>query len=205
MRRLAQLLSLTLLTGAMAVSAAPALATTDWAVNGTALAPGQEVPVKFMSVTPIQVLVPQMGVDITCASWKAKGTLVGGTQGTGELIKPHFAHCTENENGSLVSVKLHTLEHVHLQTDTEHPAGMPSTIEIGVLELCFAKGRCEPASGIKGILDSVGPDTTEGNLVDFPQPPLPGSTLMLGAANAEIVGKAVFKLQKHATLSQVEL
>jgi hypothetical protein len=203
MRRFALVFFLAVLVGAFAVGAAPALAgPTDWAVNGEPLAPGEEVGVKFASTTPIELIAPDQGIDITCARWKAKGKLVGGVQGTGELVKPKLARCTEpGVSGSTVRVKIE-LESVTIQTDTDHPAGAEFTIEWGLLGQCFRKSHTEP---IAGIVDSFGPDPAAGNAVDFPQPSLPATTLTIGGSPAELVGKGAFKLPKHATLSQVEL
>jgi hypothetical protein len=206
MRRLALFFSLALLVGVFAVAASPALAgNTDWTVNGTPLAPGQEVSVKFASITPFQLIAPEQGIDITCASWKAKGTLVGGETGTGELVKPKFAHCTQMEEGTPITVKVQ-MTSVMLHTDLNRPVGSPETTEFELIGICFKKGHCEPFLEIVGTVDSLGPIPGEGgNVVDFPQPSLPATTLTIGGSPAELVGKAVFKLPKHATLSQAEL
>jgi hypothetical protein len=199
MRRPVPLILGVLLAGLLAGAPSALAGQTDWAINGVPLPPGDEVPVKLTSVTPFQLIVPEMGIDITCTTWKSKGRLVGGNVGTGELSKSKFSHCTD---ASHAPVKVH-LERVPLNTDLEHPVGVGPTTEV-VYELCFAKGRCEPANGIKGIADAIGP-TGEGNLIDFPQPPLPASTLMFEGSPAEIVGEAAFRLPKQAILSQAEL
>ena len=203
MRRLAVLFCVVFLVGAFAAPSALA-GPTDWAVNGEPLAAGQEVSVKFASVTPVQLIAPALGIDITCTSWTAKGRLVGGDVGTGELVKPKFAHCTEMEEGLAIPVAVR-MTTVPIQTDLNRPVGTPETTEIGPIDICFKKGRCEPAREITGTVDSVGPIAGGGNLLDFPQPSLPASTLTIGGTPAELVGEAVFKLPKHATLSQVEL
>jgi hypothetical protein len=205
MRRFALVFLAVLLVGVPAVAAPPALAgTMDWAVNGEPLAPGQEISVKFASTTPVQLVAPERGIDITCTSWKAKGTLVGGEVGTGEFVKSKLAHCTEMEEGIPIGVKVQ-FTNVKLRTDLVHPVGSEATTEFELIGICFKKGRCEPALEIAGIADSLGPSPAGGNLVDFPQPSLPASTLTVGGSPAELVGKAAFRLPKHATLSQVEL
>lgn len=200
MRRFALVLLLAVLGGAFAV-VAPALAATDWAVNGEPLPAGQEVAVRFATVAPVQLITPATGVDITCASWKAKGTLVGGETGTGELVNSKLGHCVDANN---VHVKVQFTK-VKLHTDLVAPAGTPDTTEFEIIGICFKKGLCEPPVEIKGTADSVGPNPGEANLVDFPQPALPNSDLTVGGGPAELVTKAVFKLPRHATLSQAEL
>jgi hypothetical protein len=204
MRRLALLFSTVLLVGAFAIGAPVALAgPTDWAVNGTPLAAGQEVSVKFATTAPVQLIAPDAGVDITCASWKAKGTLVGGETGTGELVKSKLAHCTEPFEGHAVTVKVQ-LTKVTLHTDLVRPAGTPESTEFELVGICFKKVHCEPTLQINGTVDTLGPSLGEPNLVDFPQPSLPATTLTIGGSPAELVTKAAFKLPKHATLTQVE-
>ncbi len=200
MRRFALVFTGMLLVGVFAVAAAPALAgQTDWAVNGVPLAPGQEESVKFASTTPIELIAPGIGVHIVCASWKAKGKLVGGERGTGELVKPRFAKCTEPSGASKVKLELETIT---VKTDADHPVGAEATIEWGLLGICFRKGRDE--LDIAGIVDSFGPDPAAGNAVEFPQPSLPATTLTIGGSPGELVGKGAFKLPRHAMLSQVE-
>jgi hypothetical protein len=200
MRRFALVISVLVLLGALAVGAAPALGSTDWAVNGQPLAPGQEVAVKFASVAPVQVTSPATGLDFTCATWKAKGTLVGGETGTGELVSSKLGRCVDADG---IRVKVQITK-VKLHTDLFEPVGTPETTEFEIIGICFKKGRCEPAKEINGTADSVGPSGA-ANLVSFPQPALPGSTLTFGGSPAELVTEAVFKLPKHATLSQTEL
>ncbi len=201
MRRFALVFSVVLLVGVFGAAAEPALAgTTDWAVNGVALTPGQEVAVKFASVSPIQLTVPGQEIDATCAKWKAKGKLVGGTQGTGELTSVKFSKCTEaGATGRAVRVKIE-IPHVPIQTDSDHPVGTPTTIEWPLVGL-FRKGIKELE--IAGVVDAFGPK--EGNLVDFPQPSLEATTLTVGGSPAQLVGEGRFTLPKHAMLSQVEL
>jgi hypothetical protein len=202
MRRLALVFSVVLLVGVFAVAAAPALAgQTDWAVNGVPLAPGQEVPVKFAATTPMELIAPAQGIDITCTTFKGKGTLVGGTQGTGSLTSVKMSHCTE-AGPVLVKVRIE-FEGVTIQTDTNRPPGAEYTIEWGLLGQCFRKGHTELR--IAGEVDSFGPSPAGGNAVEFPQPSLPATTLTIGGSPAELVGRGAFTLPKHATLSQVEL
>ena len=209
MRRLALFFSVALLVGLLAVGISPALAAnTDWTVNGTPLAPGQQVSVKFASITPIQLVAPTQGIDITCASWKAKGTLVGGEPGTGELVHSKFAHCTQMEEGAPGPIKAKVqMTSVTLHTGTEPPVGSAGTTTFQLIgdDCTFKKPHCEPTAPIMGRTESFGPTPGEaGNVVDFPQPALPASTLTIAGSPAELVGKAVFKLPKHATLSQTE-
>jgi len=209
MRRLALFFSLALLVCGLAVTAPPALAgSTDWAVNGTPLAPGQEVSVKFASITPFQVVAPDQGIDVTCTSWKAKGTLVGGETGTGELVKPKFAHCTQMEEGAPGPVKAKVLlTSVKLRTGFIPPAGGKETTKFELIgSICtFKKPRCEPAVEILGTAAGLGPVPGEaGNVVGFPEPPLSASTITIGGSPGELVGEAVFKLPRHAALSQAE-
>jgi hypothetical protein len=203
MQRLGLVFSSVLLMGALAGPSAALAGTTDWAVNGRPLSPGQQISVRFASVTPIEITVPAQEIEITCSSWKARGTLVGGDLGTGELVKPKLAHCTELDKGVSKSVKAQ-ITTIKLQTDFNHPVGAPATTEFTTFEVCFAKGRCEPALGIKGVLDGLGPSAA-GNLLEFPEPSLPASTLTLEGSPALLTGEATFTLPKHATLSQVEL
>jgi hypothetical protein len=201
MRRFALVFSVLVLVGALAAgAAAPALASTDWAVNGQPLAPGQEVPVKFATIAPVEFTTPATGIDFTCASWKAKGTLVGGETGTGELVNSKLGRCVD-ANSIRVKVQITKLK---LHTDLFRPVGSPATTEFEIIGICFKKGLCEPPVEIKGTVDGLGPNPGEGNLVDFPQPALPASALTIGGSPGELVTKAVFKLPKHATLSQVE-
>jgi hypothetical protein len=209
MRRLALFFSVALLVGLMAVGAAPALAgNNDWAVNGTPLAPGQEVSVKYASITPFELISPQQGIDITCASWKAKGTLVGGETGTGELVKAKFGHCMQmEEGGASVKAKVQVTK-ITLRTNPTPPAGSANTTKFQITaDACtFKKPHCEPSEAVLGFVDSLGPAPgAAGNEVDFPQPGLPSSALTVGGSPGELVGKAVFTLPKHATLSQAGL
>jgi hypothetical protein len=203
MQRFALVFVGVLLVGVPAVGASPAFAgQKDWAVNGVPLAPGQEVAVKFASTSPLELTVPDRGIQITCASWKGKGTLEGGVRGTGKLVNPKLAKCTEPGAAGPVRVKIH-LEPITLETDEEEPVGAEPTIEFGLLGKCFRKGHTEEV--IAGILDSFGPDPGDGNAIDFPDPSLPATTLTIGGSPAQLAGKAAFKLPKHAMLSQVEL
>lgn len=204
MRRFALVFSVLLLVGALAAGAAPALAgQTDWAVNGVPLVPGQEIAVKFASTTPMELISPEQGVDITCTTFKGKGVLVGGTQGTGHLTNPKMTHCTEvGPEGAVLKAKV-VFEGVTIQTDTNHPAGAEYTIEWGLLGQCFRKGHTELR--IAGVVDSFGPSPAGGNSVLFPQPSLPATTLTIGGSPGELVGRGAFTLPKHATLTQVEL
>ncbi|MGA2454553.1 MAG: hypothetical protein ABSG93_13630 [Solirubrobacteraceae bacterium] len=201
MRRFAVVFSGVLLIGVLAAGPSSAFAgPTDWAVNGEPLAPGQEIAAKFASVSPVQLIVPGLHIDVTCASWKAKATLVGGETGTGELVKPKLARCFQMEAGTNVAVKI-TIKKLTLRTDLDHAVGTAATTEFEFLGIFFRKGGKEQE--IMGIVDSFGPKP-EGNLVDFPQPSLAASTLTVGGDPAELFGEATFKLAKHATLSQVE-
>ncbi len=203
MRRLAVMFSGVLLIGVFAVAPSAALAgSTDWAVNGAPLAPGQKISAKFASIASVQLLVPELGLEVTCAGWSAKATLVGGAVGTGELIKPKFRKCTQMEHGTLVPVKL-VISEVTLNTDVNHPAGTAETTEFWIIGIFFRKGGKEEEP-INGVVDSFGPKPEEANLVNFPQPALPASNLTVGGDAAQLVAQAVFKLAKHATLSQVE-
>ncbi len=209
MRRLALFFSVALLAGLTTGGVSPALAAnTDWTVNGTPLAPGQEVSVKFASITPVQLLAPAQGIDITCTSWKAKGTLVGGEVGTGELVNSKLAHCTQMEEGAPGPIKARVhFTSVTLHTGTNPPVGSAGTTTFQVIgdDCTFKKPHCEPTSVVAGLAESFGPAPGEaGNVVDFPQPALPASALTIGGSPAELIGKAVFKLPKHATLSQAE-
>ncbi len=209
MRRLALFFSVALLAGLSAVGISPALAAnTDWTVNGTPLAPGQEVSVKFASITPIQLVSPAQGIDITCTSWKAKGTLVGGEPGTGELVNSKLGHCTQMEEGAPgpIKAKVH-FTGVTLRTGANPPVGSAGTTTFQVIgdDCTFKKPHCEPTSAVMGSAESFGPTPGEaGNVVDFPQPALPASALTVAGSPGELVGRAVFKLPKHAALSQTE-
>jgi hypothetical protein len=201
MRRFALVLSVLALLGALVVGATPALGATDWAVNGVALPPGQEVAVKFATVAPVQFTTPATGIDFSCASWKAKGTLVGGETGTGELVDSKLGRCVD-ANGIHVKVQITKAK---LHTDLFQAVGGPPTTEFEIIGICFKKGLCEPPVEIKGTADSEGPNPGEANLVSFPEPPLPASALTIGGSPGEVVTQAVFKLPRHATLSQTEL
>ena len=187
-----------LLVGASAAAASPALAAKDWAVNGAPLAPGQEVAVKFASTSPIELSVPAQGIQIVCQRFKGKGTLVGGARGTGELISAKLAKCAEPATGAKVKIKL---KPVPIETDEEEPVGAEPTIEWALLGNCFRKGHIEEI--LTGIVDSFGPNPGEANAVEFPAVSLPATTLTLGGSPAQFVGKGVFTLPKHATLSQL--
>jgi hypothetical protein len=201
MRRFALTFLAVLLVGVPAVAASPALAAPkDWAVNGVPLAPGQEVAVKFASTTPMELDAPGAGIHIVCATFKGRGTLVGGVRGTGELVNPRLAKCTEPATGTKVKIKL---EPVPVETDEEEPVGAEPTIEFGLLGKCFRKGHTEEI--LSGIVDTFGPRPDEGNAVEFPSVSLPATTLTLGGSPASLAGKGAFKLKKSATLSQVGL
>ena len=99
------------------------------------------------------------------------------------------------------------LTSVTFHTGTEPPVGSAGTTTFQVVgdDCTFKKPHCEPTSAIMGGAESLGPTPgAAGNVVEFPQPALPASTLTIGGSPAQLVGEAVFKLPKHATLSQTE-
>ena len=158
--------------GVAAVGASPAFAgPTDWAVNGVALQPGQETTVKFVSTSPVQLIVPGLEIHATCTSWKAKGKLVGGETGTGELLKPKFGHCTEPSGPSFVKVKI-KVEKIPVRTDIEPPPGAGPTTEFTIpIGIFFRKGGKELE--IAGMIDTFGPDPGEANVARLPPAPAP--------------------------------
>jgi hypothetical protein len=201
MRRLAVLFSGVLSVGALAAAAPLAQAATDWTVNGQPLAPGQEVAVKFATISPVQLTVPELGLHVTCASWKGKGTIVGGVTGTGELVNPKFSKCIDTESGKTTVVKI-KVGPIGVRTDEARVVGTPYTIEFIVNEALFKKGGRELA--MAGVVDSYGPKPEAGNLLEFPTPPLSATTLTVGGDPAELVAQATLTLPKHAVLSQAE-
>lgn len=211
MRRLTLFIG-AVLAAALAVAPGPAAAMgepEDWAVNGVPLAPGQQVAVKFASITPIRLISsdPALGTHITCASWKATGTLVGGQIGTGVLVNSKFAACTQLEEGKAIRAKVQ-LTSVTLHTGEVPPVGSTATTTLTVIgdDCTFKKPHCEPASPVAGTVDGIGPAAgVGGNVLTFPQPALPSSALTIGVSPAELVGQVTFKLKKNATLSQAPL
>ena len=111
------------------------------------------------------------------------------------------------EEGVPIKAKVQVTS-VKLRTGPNLPAGSTGTTKWELIgSACtFRKPHCEPSAMIAGTIESFGPTPgAAGNVVDFPQPALPSTTLTVGGSPGELVGEAVFKLPKHATLSQVEL
>ena len=169
----------------------------DWTINGVPLPAGKKAPVTLQSTGPVVLSFEQVtgtGASVTCSSFVAKGSLIGGEEGTGKL-KPKFTGCS-GSGGVTASVKGVIIE-VSFDGEFLHPSTWTSKYKFEIIT-SYAKQKLMGS----GIADSEGPF---GEMITFPETPLPASTLEIGGRPASLQMVDVFTLKKGGTLGVGEL
>jgi hypothetical protein len=206
LRKASAVAVITMLAAGLAASAsASAAESTNWKVKGKPLAPGESRAIKLRSIGPIDILVPEQGLNIGCKKSKGAGVIVGAADsasfGTGRLSSLSFTKCgVEGEPGCELAANFEVL----IETDGEllHPSTWTVKVEVNKKVIINARAKpkhtCsfEGTHSLTGSADSSGPHSQE---IEFPLTPLPGSTLQLDGRPAVLVG--TYKLKaKGGTL-----
>jgi|SRR5271166_944851 len=175
----------------------------DWTVNEVPLKAGETKKVAFESTSVATLKVPGLGFAVVCQHFSGTKTIVGGELGTAKAAKSTMVGCSvEGEPGTLVSgpygpeeagtlvthgrvpeLLIHSFSFKHLTVDFVIPAG-PHAGEYAVEGAVAAKLRT----------------AEEGVEVEYPEAPLPESSLTVNGVPAVFEGTEREKLTGGGTL-----
>ncbi len=191
----------------------------NWTVNGKPLALKATVKVKVTSLTPIQIIVPEV-FTIVCQKFSASGTIEGGVnepvnpgEGGGmTLNRPKLSSCgVKGETGIHVKVSVPPTYIVKGESDGHwynplswtHKFCIEEPGEAGVWQEGPWLGIAVKRGGHAGEYQGVGmfdSQVTEHGELDFPEEPLPSNSFVVDGHPAVFAGNLKLTLPKKASL-----
>ncbi len=165
----------------------------DWTVNEVALTPGESRSIAFEATAPTTITVPKLNLTVICQHFSGTGTITGGEVGTAEITSSEVSECAVGGEPGIPVTETQGICKGRLVVDYRGGPGERYERsefcyeEVGT-RLVIPSGPHEGRYTVKGGVDSNARPVDEGLELEFPESPLPASTLAVNGAPAVFSG-----------------